>query len=316
MAKNQQLITSDIENLIDKALVVVDNAQRRIASANKHGGGARTAFWLDLEETKKDIKALKKENFRKNSKGEVVRKAYIDNSKVEFLKQAANPRYYDKWIEYNLSYGAEQSKKSKKTGKTITDYVRERKWVSQKEINAIRRKEKAGTATPEEMSLLSSWQKATETANEAISTTVLPKLEEGIEATDEQKAQMIRARRNRRSLDLSIGGQSTLINDLSYFLGSKFKSEVIKEFIDWARKGMKKDKKFFAEIENLYHSRDIHQKIDEAKGANWYQQYKEIISALEELMHELENHYGDKIDFKEEFDRLHEEVETRAMEGI
>ena len=92
MAKNQQLITSDIENLIDKALVVVDNAQRRIASANKHGGGARTVFWLDLEKTKQDIKALKKEDFRKNNKGEVVRKAYIDNSKVDFLKRSSCPR--------------------------------------------------------------------------------------------------------------------------------------------------------------------------------------------------------------------------------
>lgn len=311
MAKNQQLITPEIDNLIDKALVVVDNAQRRIDSAAKNGDGVRVKHWLDLEKTKRELKALKKSQQRSEGK-----RAYIDKSKVEFLKEASKPTYYDKWIEYNLSYSASQSKTSKKTGKTITDYIRGRKWVTQSEINAMRRKERAGTATPEEIQLLANWQEATKIASDAINTTTLPKVSKGVEATDEQRAQMIRARRNRHSLDLSIGGQSTLINDLSYFLGSRFKAEVIQSFVDWLRKGMQ-DKKFFAEVETLYHRNGkLQRDIDDAKGANWYKQYKIIINALAELMQQLEDHYGDKLDFKEEFDILHDAVETKSMEGF
>ena len=181
----------------------------------------------------------------------------------------------------------------------------------------MKRKEQSGTATDEEVQLLSNWQDATATASDAINVTELPTVAKGVEATDEQKAQMIRARRNRRSLDLSIGGQSTLINDLSYFLGSKFKAEVIRSFIDWLRKGMSTNKKFFAEVENLYHkSGSLKRQIDDAKGANWYKQYKLIIAALEEIMQTLENHYGDTIEFQEEFDNLHEAVREKSMEGI
>lgn len=309
---SRRLITPEIVDLIDKALVVVDDAQKRIGSAKLHGVGVNIKYGVDLNRTKNELIALKKTEQRAQGK-----KAYIDDSKVAYLKEASRKTYYDNFIEYLLSYSAPQSRKSKKTGKVVKDYVRGNKWVTQKEINAMKRKEQSGTATDEEVQLLSNWQDATATASDAINVTELPTVAKGVEATDEQRAQMIRARRNRRSLDLTIGGQSTLINDLSYFLGSKFKADVIRSFIDWLRKGMSTNKKFFAEVENLYHNHDsLKREIDDAKGANWYKQYKLIIAALEEIMQTLENHYGDTIEFKEEFDNLHNTVREKSMEGI
>lgn len=311
MSDKRRLITPEIDNLIDKALVVLDDAQKRIDSAKLHGVGVNIKHDIDLNKNKKELMDLKKSEQRAAGK-----RAYIYESKIAFLKEASNKTYYDNFIEYLLSYSTPQSRKSMKTGKMVTDYVRGNKWVTQKEINAIRRKEQSGTASDTEVQLLANWQEATKTASDAINVTTLPKVDKGVEATDEQRAQMIRARRNRHSLDLSIGGQSTLINDLSYFLGSKFKAEVIRSFIDWLRKGMQ-DKKFFAEVETLYHRNGkLQRDIDDAKGANWYKQYKIIISALAELMQQLEDHYGDRLDFKEEFDNLHDAVETKAMEGI
>ena len=100
---SRRLITPEIVDLIDKALVVVDDAQKRIDSAKLHGVGVNVKYGVDLNRTKNELIALKKTEQRSQGK-----KAYIDESKVAYLKEASRKTYYDNFIEYLLSYSAPQ----------------------------------------------------------------------------------------------------------------------------------------------------------------------------------------------------------------
>lgn len=288
-------VTPEIQHLIDKALTVVDDTRKRIYDASKSAGskkkdtisGVNVKYWLDLDETESRLKEMR------NSKT-------ISPATLGYLKEASRSTYYDKQISYQLRYGEESSKISNRTGKTVTSINSKFKWVTQAEINKYRRKELKGTATREELEVLSHWQDATSVANQAISGVGLPKVEKSVGATDEARQRAIRARRASRKVDLSIGGQSDLINDLSYFLGSKYEGfDYIRDFISWYRGAAQNNKQFLGEIEELYRKNtEIRKLFQNARGANMYTQIKKIAQALNELISIIKGAYNNVHDIE------------------
>lgn len=310
MGKKYVKVTPEVQSLIDKALTTIDNAKKRIQDASDSGTPVQTKHWLDLDRMERDIKA-----YRSRSK--------ISVSNLGFLREAAHPTYYDKWISYQLKFSEESTKYSKRTGKPVTSYNSKYKWVTQAEINSIKRKELKGTATAEEIQLLSHWQDSTMKANQAINETSLPTVDRSVPATDEDKIRAIRARRASRKLDVSIGGQSDLINDLSYFLGSKliasdgkYNLSYVPDFIQWYRDEASKNKVFFGEVEQLYRrNTEIRKQLQDAKGANLYVQVRKIAQALVELITKIKESYK-KYSADTTLDDIHKNVEAASMTDI
>lgn len=305
-------VTPEVQNLIDKALTVVDDTRKRIYDASKSAdnkkkdtiSGVNVKYWLDLDKTEARLKEMR------NSKT-------ISPSNLGYLKEASRSTYYDKQISYQLRYGEESSRVSSRTGKTITSLNSKFKWVTQAEINKYRRKELKGTATREELELLSHWQDATSVANQVISGAGLPKMEKSIAATDEARQRAIRASRASRKVDLSIGGQSDLINDLSYFLGSKYEGfDYIRDFIDWYRGAVQNNKQFLGEIEELYRKNtEIRKLFQDARGANMYTQIKKIAQAFNELISIIKGAYNNLYDSKT-LDEIQETAEADSVSEI
>ena len=110
-----------------------------------------------------------------------------------------------------------------------------------------------------------------------------------IPQTEEAVIKMLKARRGTSQLDLSFGGHSSLLNDLAYT--AKAKGDIGRDFVDWIRALMEKDKVIFAKIEKWYQSpvgRDVRQAINNATGDNWYENFKEFSLMIEKVITELQ----------------------------
>lgn len=308
IAKNRQKQREKNNKLVYKALVVLDNAEKRYKAALNGDDSVEVRLKDGLDFERKRAKLEK-----------MLDKVKLSDDDKERLKLMSRPTYYDKRIEYNIKYSQPVTKKSPITGKEVTSYDSTSKWVTQSQINAMKSREKKGTASKQDKQILSNWQKATSAANATINETEFaPELAnfQGVEYVDPVAQARIMANRRKKTIDLSTGGASQIINDFSYFTGSKYKSEFVSEFVDWVR-GAMTDKKFFAEFETYYKSSDcddVRAAIAKAKGKQWYKEYGEVAAAIVEFCSRLENFYGDDIPNKSKFDEVRDMAEAAANE--
>ena len=196
----------------------------------------------------------------------------INKSTEAYLKEAARSTYYDRLVHYNLDYQSHEG--------TFT--VNKTAKVSQYDINKIRNKEASNKLTTvKETSLLKAWSEATMVANN---------YNAPILQTPEDVQNFLKQSR-RKKLDLSFGGMSSLINDLSYSQDI----DISKDFITWIRDLMQANKQMFAEIEKWYNETDEGRKarylLNTAKGRNWYKNYKRFAEAITEFIDTIENRY-------------------------
>lgn len=307
IAKNRENQRKKNNKLVYKALVVLDNAEKRVKAAQS--GDDRV-----------EVRVKDNLNFERKREWLESRldKIKLKPEDVERIKKMARPSYYDSRIEYKIKYSKEDTKVSQITGKEVTSYVSAEKWVTQRQINGMKTREKNGTATHDDLQILSNWQKATSEANATITETEFASdlaNMKGVEYVDPVAQARIMGNR-RKSLDLSTGGSSQIINDLSYFQSSKYKSEFVNNFVSWIR-GAMADKKFFAEVEKYYKSSDcddVRKMINGAKGKQWYEEYTNVAAALAEFCARLENFYGDEIPNSSEFSDVKSECEAVAAE--
>lgn len=159
---------------------------------------------------------------------------------------------------------------------TVTKPVK----IKLSDIYKIRRKEEAGKElTDDEFNALHAWNDATITYNNYENVPILQ--------TEADVQAFIKASRN-KSLDLSFGGQSALLNDLAYT--ERAKGDIGHDLVEWLRTLMQ-DKTVFAKIEKWYQSPsgfELRQAINAATGAAWYKQFKLISAMIDRLLDNLE----------------------------
>lgn len=246
------------DQLIDKAIDTLRAAMDRISDAREHGIEVTTYF--DPVETLEKLESYKN--------GTSKRKPNL-----AYLKEAARPTYYDKIIKYDLPYTEQRGSFTVTSTKTLSQY----------EINRIKNKDaRGGDLTSTETSYLMAWSEATSTANNYHNVPIIQ--------TDAQMQEFIKNSR-KKSLDLSFGGMSSLINDLTYSQDI----EVAKDFITWLRDVMK-DPQIFASVEKWYNTTNEGKKarytINLAKGKNWYKNYKKFAESVVEMIDMLDNTFN------------------------
>lgn len=256
--KKQEKAKKYQQQLIDKAIDVVKAAMDRISDAREHGIKVDTYF--DPVETLEKLESYKD--------GSSKRKPNLG-----YLKEAARPTYYDKLIKYELPYTEQRGSFTVTTTKTLSQY----------DINRLRNKDAAGKdLTSTETSYLMAWSEATSVSNNYNNVPILQ--------TDEQMQEFIKNSRKKK-LDLTFGGMSSLINDLTYSQDI----EIAKDFVAWLRDVMK-DPQIFASVEKWYNTTTEGKKarylINLAKGRNWYKNYKKFAECVVEMIDMLNNTFN------------------------
>lgn len=295
MAKKPKKSAKDIrkeriDRYIDEALSVLGTAQDRVEDARTHGVAVDTTH-IDFEETRKRLLEAK-QGKRKLSEG--------------YLKEAAGETYYDTLIKYSFPVYVEEKEVYGKSGKEKAIVYAAAKdstgaaipnmvTISQYDINTIRNKELKGKNLDKlERVLLNQWNEATYTANQFKNYKNDALL--GITPTSPEDIKRIK-KGFVKSLDLTVGGHSSLINDLAYSISTYGPHG--KEIINSVRDLMR-NPKTFAYVEKWYNTTDEGQKcrdaLNAAKGQAWYKKFNEAAASILELFYKLDEELNLKVD--------------------
>lgn len=266
--RNSDLSTKQIAKLIAKAEARLDEAEAKVKELESYGLTI-DRFW-SYDKVKSNIDKVKAK-FEKKGKLSVM--------DVEYLRDLGKKRGYDDITRVKLPV-PDQLRSNENM--TVVKYD----WFTVTKIEALARQEYRAFLNPEKKQLTEAQKMAVDKWTQAAR--VYKSSNEEILATEADVQRFLRqSRGNKANLDLSFGGQSALLNDLTYI--SRAKGDIGYDLITWLR-GIMSDKTAFAKIEHWYQSPagyELRQTINDATGANMYNGIQRISSMIEKLLDEL-----------------------------
>lgn len=278
---------TELLNLIDKALQVAQEAKSKV----DHNPKANSR--IDFNETITRLAEYREAV--ENGKPRILKKK-------QYLKEASRPKYYDQVIYYTVTYF---DKRHKHDDIAKPDY----KTITEAEIKRLRRKENKGavlTANELGYTAQAASINAEDNAVNEINNT-------GLKAQNAKDIDRIMKSRGQKTLDLSFGGNSSLINSLSFAVGGKYQTVVINDFVNYLKNVMK-DRQTFAEIEKWVQTTSdgkiFRQIIDEARERSYYKSIKEICQAISLFSTAYLDFKGDMTPGKEELESLRDRAEA------
>lgn len=265
--KHSGLKIDQLQNLIATAAKNLDNSDTKVKELESYGLEVYKVY--DSNRIKRRLEHLE---------GKIINKGYLTVKEVEYLKDLTKKRAFDDIIYVTLPV---PDKKRSTTSMTVTKgerfTVTEMERLANREYKSFIGKGK-GLTDAEKMAV----EKWTQAAR------VYKSVNEEILKTDADVENFIRrSRANKADLDLSFGGQSSLLNDLTYI--SRAKGDIGRDLVEWLR-GIMQDKTVFAKIEQWYQSPagyELRQTINDATGSNMYNGIQRISSMIEKLLDEL-----------------------------
>lgn len=281
-AKQQEKLLQKQQELLNKVKANLKTATDRMMDAEMHDIPAYSYF--NPIQSKENLEKM--QNMINSGK-------LLSKKNLEYLKQASNKTYYDQMIKYELE---------------------EDKFVSQKEINRIRNKQTKRPLTETEENLLNKWASATERSTnvnkidkvkpEHFSPDSGQKPEESEDEYIERRKREVR--RIKVDREITVGGNSKLINDLWY---TSECGEVGRRVFTLVQNAMR-DPVAWNDIEAWYRRNYKAQDALQARGNDWYES---VVHGFLTMFIDFLNELAEKINIDDE---IMEEYETQLAEYI
>ena len=266
--RNSDLSTKQIARLIAKAEARLNEAEAKVEELESYGLTI-DRYWSH-DKVQRNIDKVKAK-FEKKGKLSVM--------DVEYLRDLGKKREYDNITRVKLPV---PDPLRSNENMTVVKY----EWFTLNKIEALARQEYRAFLYPEKKQLTDAQKMAVEKWTQAAR--VYKSSNEEILATEADVQRFLRqSRGSKANLDLSFGGQSALLNDLTYI--SRAKGDIGYDLVTWLR-GILQDKTVFAKIEHWYQSPagyELRQTTNYATGANMYNGIQRISSMIEKLLDEL-----------------------------
>ena len=194
---------------------------------------------------------------------QIVAKPRPTEKDLELLKEWARPSHYN-YIKVRLDI-RKDDKTASKQDDDIT--VPEGTLVSLKEIRKVLSKQlnKPENLTDEQRQIIAQYSQA-----------MSDYVNSNVTDLSTEEAQQKYIKRFNRTRDVSIGGNSSLINDLAYTYDCSAEG---REFVETVQRAMS-DPQAFVQIEGWYQSQtgpgELQDEIDKAKGHAWYDKFQDV----------------------------------------
>lgn len=266
--KNSNLSTEQIAKILAKAEKNLERAEAKVNELETYGLEVDTYY--NPDKTRKRLQELS---------DKLDRRGKLTFWEVEYLRDLGKKRAFD-----NVTYVTLPVPDEKRSTDNMTVVKEERFTVTK--IESLAKQEYAAFLDPNKKQLTDAQKMAVEKWTQAAR--VYKSSNEEILATEADVQKFLRqSRGSKANLDLSFGGQSALLNDLTYI--SRAKGDIGYDLVTWLR-GIMQDKTVFAKIEHWYQSPagyELRQTINDATGANMYNGIQRISSMIEKLLDEL-----------------------------
>lgn len=261
--RNSGLSTRQIQNLINKAKENLDKNKAKLDELES--SNVRTMTFFDYDKKMEAINKLQ---------AELTNKGKLSSNKIQLLREWGSQHYYDKLIHISVNV------KDKERSTDTMDFTKDSEYKSLDKIYKIVRKESQGKELKEdEEEFLNQFSKATASYNNYENVPVMK--------TPEDVKEFLKKTRNKQ-VDLSIGGMSSLLNDLWYVEGGKGRrNQMGKDLVKELRDFMQSDKTVYAKIEKWYQSAEgleLKGLINSATGENYYKYLQLISVAITKLI--------------------------------
>lgn len=193
---------------------------------------------------------------------EIVAKTRPTEKDLTLLKEWARPSHYD-YIKVRLDIRKDEINKQDVDDITVPEGT----LVSLKEIRKVLSKQlnRPENLTDEQRQIIAQYSQA-----------ISDYVNSNVTDLSTEEAQQRYIKRFNRTRDVSIGGNSSLINDLSYTYDCSAEG---REFVETVQRAMS-DPQAFVQIEGWYQSQtgpgELQDEIDKAKGHNWYDKFQDV----------------------------------------
>lgn len=254
--RNSGLSTRQIQNLINKAKENLDKNKAKLDELEN--SNVKIMKFFDYDKKMEAINKLQVE---------LVNKGKLSSNKIQLLREWGKQHYYDKLVHISVSV------KDKERSTETMDFSKDSEYKSLDKIYKIMRKESKGEELKEdEEEFALQFSKATASYNNYENVPVMK--------TPEDVQEFLKKTRNKQ-VDLSMGGMSSLLNDLWYVEGGRGnRNQIGKDLVKELRDFMQSDKTVYAKIEKWYQSAEgleLKALINSATGSNYYK-YLQLIS--------------------------------------
>ena len=254
--RNSGLSTRQIQNLINKAKENLDKNKAKLDELEN--SNVKIMKFFDYDKKMEAINKLQVE---------LVNKGKLSSNKIQLLREWGKQHYYDKLVHISVSV------KDKERSTETMDFSKDSEYKSLDKIYKIMRKESKGEELKEdEEEFALQFSKATASYNIYENVPVMK--------TPEDVQEFLKKTRNKQ-VDLSMGGMSSLLNDLWYVEGGRGnRNQIGKDLVKELRDFMQSDKTVYAKIEKWYQSAEgleLKALINSATGSNYYK-YLQLIS--------------------------------------
>lgn len=234
---------------------------------------------------------------------QIVAKSRPTEKDLELLKEWARPSHYN-YIKVRLDIRKDEVDDKGASKQDVDDItVPEGTLVSLKEIRKVLAKQlnKPENLTDEQRQIIAQYSQA-----------ISDYVNSSVTDLSTEEAQQRYIKRFNRTRDVSIGGNSSLINDLSYTYDCNDEG---REFVETIQRAMS-NPQAFVQIEGWYQSNDkLQDEIDKAKGHNWYDKFQDIRVTILSFLNTDAIKNVIPSDINDKFDSLRERLEAAADEN-
>lgn len=256
--RNSALSTRQIQNLINKAKENLDKNKAKLDELEH--SNVRTMTFVDYDKKMEQINKLQVE---------LTNKGKLSSNKIQLLREWGGQHYYDKLVYISVDV------KDKERSSETMDFTKPSEYKTLDKVYKIVRDESKGKELKEdEEEFARQFSKATASYHNYENVPIM--------RTSEDVQEFLKKTRNKQ-VDLSIGGMSSLLNDLRYIEGDggyKNRNQIGKDLVKELRDFMQSDKTVYAKIEKWYQSAEgleLKALINSATGSNYYK-YLQLIS--------------------------------------